>query len=315
MNAIGLDLGGTFIKIGLVDEGGKVLAQDRLPTYAQEGKDKILAQMTEGINSILKHCSKGEIIGIGIGSPGLVDREGRVFQAPNLPGWDGLHLRKIFEDKFSLRVRVENDVNTITSGEYKFGAGKGYHTLICITLGTGLGGGMVIGDKLYRGAEYSACEIGHIPICYDGPVCNCGNIGCIERYVGNAYIAQMAKEEIQKGKSSRIKEFVKGNLDEITPRIIHQAYQEGDELAREIWLKVGMYLGTMFSGLVNLLNPELIIIGGGVANVGDILFDTIKKEIDKRCFSLLAKEVKVVPAQLGDEAGILSAASLVFLDS
>jgi len=312
---IGLDLGGTFIKIGLVDQEGQILKQDKVPTYASEGRDKVLAQMTESINSMLKHCPKEVIRGIGIGTPGLVDKEGRVFLAPNLPAWDNLHLRKIFADKFSLPVRVDNDVNTITAGEYKFGAGKGYHTLICITLGTGLGGGVVIGDKLYRGAEYSACEIGHIPICYNGPVCKCGNKGCIERYVGSAYIAQMAKEEIKKGRATKIKEIVKGNLEEITPKVIFQAYQAGDELAKEIWIKVGIYLGTMFSGLVNLLNPELIIIGGGVAKVGEILFDTIKKEIDKRSFALLAEEVKVVPAKLGEDAGIVSAASLIFLES
>lgn len=306
---VGLDLGGTFVKVGLVSEKGKILKKKQLPTLREKGKKSVLSQMEKAIEFALRE--EKDVIGIGIGTPGLVDKEGRVFSAPNLPNWDNLPLKKIFEDKFHLLVVVGNDVNTITSGEYIYGAGKGYKNIICITLGTGLGGGMVLDGKLFRGSKLSAAEIGHIPICYDGPKCNCGNIGCIERYVGAAYISQIARDAIKKGRKSKIRDLVKGDISLITPKIISEAYKKGDKLAGELWEKVGIYLGTMFSGLVNLLNPEIIIIGGGIAQAGKVLFDAIDREIKKRAFSLLARDVKVVPAKLGTDSGIISAASLI----
>lgn len=306
---VGLDLGGTFIKVGLVNEKGKILKKEQLPSLRKKGKKAILSQMEKGIKFALK--GEKNVSGIGIGTPGLVDKNGKVFSAPNLPQWDNLPLKKLFQDKFHLRVVVENDVNTITSGEYIYGAGKGYKNIICITLGTGLGGGMILNGKLFRGSKLSAAEIGHIPICFNGPKCNCGNVGCIERYVGAEYISQIAREAIKKGRKSKIKEIVKGDLKKITPRVISQAYKKGDSLAKEIWEKVGLYLGTMLSGLINLLNSEIIIIGGGIAQAGKPLFDSIDKEIKKRAFPLLAKDVQVVPAKLGTDSGIISAASLI----
>ena len=306
---IGLDLGGTFIKIGVVDEKGKLLSKKEIPTPQGQGRAQVIKAMAESINNCLKSYPKKEFLGIGIGTPGLVDKNGKVFSAPNLPSWNNLNLKKTFEEKFSLPVKVENDANAITWGEYKFGAGKGYDNVICITLGTGVGGGVVLNGKLLRGAKYSAVEIGHMPICYAGPKCKCGNIGCIERYVGAKYIVDMAKEKL-KGRKSLIMGMVGGDKKRITPKIISEAYRKGDKLAEEIWIEVGIYLGTLFSGFVNLLNPQVIIISGGVAQVGDILFSTIKRTIDERSFSLLAKDVKVVPAKLGKDTGIISAASL-----
>ena len=307
---VGLDLGGTFIKAGLVSKEGEILDKREIPTPVKEGREKIISVMVEVARLFLENQSEGEVIGIGIGTPGLVDEDGRVFQAPNLPGWENFNLKEIFEEKFSLPVEVENDVNTIAWGEYKFGSGKGYSTVICITLGTGLGGGIILNDSLLRGSKYSAVEIGHIPISYNGPRCKCGNIGCIERYVGAEYIVEMAKERL-KSRKSIITELVGGDLEKITPKIISEAYHKGDKLAEEIWIEVGVYLGTLFSGLVNLLNPQIIIVGGGIAQVGEILFSTVKRTIDERCFSLLSKDVKVVPAKLGKDAGIIAAASLI----
>ncbi|MCK4905403.1 ROK family protein [bacterium] len=306
---IGLDLGGTFIKIGVVDENGEILEKAELPTPQGQGREKIIDAMAESIRSFLKHYTKEEFIGIGIDTPGLVDQGGKVFLAPNLPNWDNLNLKQIFEEKFSLPVKVENDANTITWGEYKFGAGKGYDNIICVTLGTGVGGGVVLNGELLRGNKYSAFEIGHMPICYSGPKCGCGSLGCIESYVGAKYIVRATQEKLKK-QDSLIKDMVGGDITKITPKIISEAYHKGDKVAEAVWVEVGTYLGAFFSGLVNLLNPQVIIIGGGVAQVGEILFSTIKKVIDERSFSLFAKEVKVVPAKLGKDAGIVAAASL-----
>ncbi|MDD5454100.1 MAG: ROK family protein [Candidatus Ratteibacteria bacterium] len=306
---IGLDLGGTFIKIGVVTEKGKILNKKEISTPKGRGRQGILEVMAQSIDYFVKDSPRKQLLGIGIGTPGLVAETGKVFLAPNLPDWNNLNLKKIFEQKFSMPVKVENDAKAITWGEYKFGAGKGYDNVICITLGTGVGGGVILDGKLLKGEKYSAVELGHIPICYAGPKCNCGNTGCIERYVGAKYITEMAKKKL-KGRKSLIREIIGGNLAKITPKTISEAYHRGDKLAEEIWLEVGNYLGVFFSGLVNLLNPQVIIIGGGIAQAGDIIFSTIKKTINERSFPLLAKDVKVVPAKLGKDAGIISCASL-----
>lgn len=308
--AVGIDIGGTFIKAGLVDEEGNIIRKKQFPTKAEEGKKEVvLSQIEEAIEF---SSGKDEIEGIGIGTPGVVDKEGIVYEAPNLPDWDNLPLKEFFEKKYNKKVVVENDVNTIAWGEYLFGAGKGSNTMICITLGTGLGGGIVKDGKLLRGGKYSAIEIGHIPINYKGPQCKCGNYGCIERFVGRDYIVERAVKAIKEGRNTKIYELVNGNFDKITPKIIFQAYQQEDKLAEEIWIDVGICLGALFSGLVNLLNPDLIVIGGGISQVGEILFNTIEKTIKERAMKILTKNLKVVPASLGVDAGIISASALIF---
>ncbi|MCM8767253.1 MAG: ROK family protein [Candidatus Omnitrophica bacterium] len=307
--AVGIDLGGTYIKAGLVDETGKILKKQQFPTLAEKNdRQLVLTQIEKSI----EFAFEIDIEGIGIGTPGVVDDEGIVYEAPNLPEWDNINLKKIFEEKFKKKVVVENDVNTIAWGEYLFGAGKGSKTMICITLGTGLGGGIVKDGKLLRGGKYSAIEIGHITIDYKGPKCKCGNIGCIERFVGRDYIVERAIKGIKEGKKTKIYQLVNGDLDKITPKTISDAYNLGDEFAESIWIDVGVCLGAMFASLVNLLNPDLIVIGGGIAQAGKILFDTIEKTIKERAMKILSKNLRVVPAGLGVDAGIVAAASLIF---
>ncbi|MCM8818172.1 MAG: ROK family protein [Candidatus Omnitrophica bacterium] len=307
--AIGIDIGGTYIKSGLVDENGKIINKQQLPTLAEKNdKEIVLAQIEKSI----EFAFESDIEGIGIGTPGIVDNEGVVYEAPNLPGWHNLNLKKLIEDKFKKKVVVENDVNTIAWGEYLFGAGRGSNTMICITLGTGLGGGIVKDGKLLRGGKYSAIEIGHIPIDYKGPRCKCGNYGCIERFVGRDYIVERAVNGIKRGEKTKIYELVNGDLSKITPKTISDAYNLGDKFAESIWIDVGVCLGAMFSGLVNLLNPDLIVIGGGISQAGKILFETIEKTIKERAMKILSENLKIVPAGLGVDAGIVAAASLIF---
>jgi glucokinase len=307
--AVGIDLGGTYIKAGLVNEKGEILKKEQFPTLGEKNdRDIVLSQIEKAI----EFSYEDDIEGIGIGTPGVVDDQGIVYEAPNLPGWHNLNLKKIFEGKFKKEVVVENDVNTIAWGEYLFGAGKGSKTMICITLGTGLGGGIVKDGKLLRGGKYSAVEIGHIPIDYKGPRCKCGNYGCIERFVGRDYIVERAINGIKQGRKTKIYQIVNGDLSKITPKTISEAYNNGDEFAKEIWIDVGICLGAMFSGLVNLLNPDIIIIGGGISQAGKILFDTVEKTIKERAMKILCKDLKVVPAGLGIDAGIVSAGALIF---
>ncbi|MCM8777334.1 MAG: ROK family protein [Candidatus Omnitrophica bacterium] len=310
--AVGIDIGGTYIKVGLTDESGRVFKKQQFPTMAEKGsKEVVLKQIEKGIEFVLEGL-KEHPAGIGIGTPGVVDNEGTVFEAPNIPGWHNLPLKKIFSEKYNLPVVVENDVNSITWGEFLYGAGKGYNTIICITLGTGVGGGIVKDGKLLRGSKYSALEIGHIPIDYKGPQCKCGNYGCIERFVGRDYIVERAVKAINEGKNTLIYELVEGKLEDITPKVISQAYKKGDKVATDIWIDVGICLGALFSGLVNLLNPELIIIGGGISQNVEIMFETIEKTIKERAMRVFAENVKVVPSGLGIDAGIVSAGALLF---
>lgn len=310
--AIGIDIGGTYIKAGLTDENGNVLKKQQFPTMAERGhRDVVLKQIETAIEFALEGLDE-KPAGIGIGTPGVVDSDGVVFEAPNIPGWHNLPLKKIFSEKYNLPVVVENDVNSITWGEFLYGAGKGYNTMICITLGTGVGGGIVKDGKLLRGSKYSALEIGHIPIDYRGPKCKCGNYGCIERFVGRDYIVERAIKAIKEGKKTLIYEMVGGKLEEITPKIISDAYKKGDKVATDIWIDVGICLGALFSGLVNLLNPEIIVIGGGISQNVEIMFETIEKTIKERSMRILAENVKVVQSTLGTDAGIMSAGALVF---
>lgn len=310
--AVGIDLGGTFIKFGLVGRDGSILKKGLKESGGEKGRGEVLLRMEEVIKETLSGTQLSEVKGIGIGTPGLVDNTGSVFLAPNLPNWDNIPLTEIFREKFGLPVKVENDVNTITWGEYLFGAGKGFRTIVCITLGTGLGGGMVVNGKLLRGGNYSAVELGHITINAKGPRCGCGNKGCVESYVGSARIVTKAKKYLKKNRSSIIPKLVNGDLKKITPKIISEACRKGDRLAARIWKEVGADVGVMLADLVNIFNPEAIIIGGGVAQAGEPLFDAISEEISKRAFPLLSKNVKILPASLGQDSGIKAAAALVF---
>lgn len=310
--AVGIDLGGTFIKFGLVGQDGSILKHGQKETGGEKGRGEVLLRIEEAIREAISGARLSEIKGIGIGTPGLVDNEGAVFLAPNLPDWNNIPLAKIFREKFNLPVKVENDVNTIAWGEYLFGAGKGFRTIVCITLGTGLGGGVVVDGKLLRGGNYSAVELGHITINAKGPRCGCGNKGCVESYVGSARIVARAKRYLKKNRSSVIPELVNCDLKKITPKVISEAYRKGDRLAARIWKETGTDVGVMLADLVNIFNPEAIIIGGGVAQAGEPLFNAIKEEVIKRSFPLLSKNIKILPASLGQESGIKAAAALVF---
>lgn len=307
--AIGIDLGGTYIKYGLVNDSGNIAKKGIIPTKAETKKrDVVIEQMALAISDVWN----SDIDGIGIGTPGIVDNNGVVYESPNLPDWHNLNLREVFEKRFNKKVVIENDANSIAWGEYLFGAGKGTRTIVCLTLGTGLGGGVVINGKLLRGAVYSAAEIGHMTVDYKGRKCGCGSTGCIEAYVGRNYIVRSLIRKIKKGRKTIIKKMVDNDLSKITPKIISEAYQKGDKLAKETWVETASVLGAFLAGIVNLLNPDRIILAGGIAQAGEILFDTVKKTIRERAMNVLAETVEIVPAGLGVDAGIISSASLVF---
>lgn len=291
-NIIGIDLGGTYIKMGLVTKGGHIVTRKKLVTPSGKNYNKV-------IDLIIENLPSKNVSGIGFGVPGLVDSErGIVHALVNIPGWKNVPLQKIIEKRTRIPAVIDNDVNCMVLGEAAFGAAKGKHDVFGITLGTGVGGGIIINGRIYRGSSFTAGEVGHVTVEKDGPRCNCGNRGCLEAIVGNKRIVARYK----KGKK------IKGN---ITPIMIQEAAEKGDQYAKKIWQETGEYIGIALAGIVNVLNPQLIVIGGGIAKAGDLLMNSIRATVKRRAMPVAREKVQIKFSKLGNDAGILGAAALI----
>lgn len=312
-NRIGIDVGGTNVKIALVDEKGKIKYSNSVPTRAEMGYEYTVNNIKQAIYDLLKETKlePKNIEGIGFGFPGQVDyKSGIVRLAPNIPGWVDVPIAKLIEDEFHIPTRVDNDVRCAALGELNFGAGKGCENLICITVGTGIGSGLIVNGKLVRGASNAAGEIGHIKLqMTDGPICGCGDTGCLEAFASGPSIVAMAEDYIRGGKSTKFREMA--NSNPITPYIVCEAAKAGDPVAKRIFTIMGEYIGIGMASVVNLLNPEKIIVGGGVADAGEILMTPLKETLKKRAMKIAGEAVEVVPAQLGNTAGVIGASLLI----
>ncbi len=311
-NRIGIDVGGTNVKIALVNDKGNIIYSNSIPTRAEMGYEYTINNMKEAISELIKETKsdKKSIEGIGFGFPGQIDyQKGIVRLAPNIPGWVEVPIAEIMEKEFGIPTRVDNDVRCAALGELNYGAGIGCENLICITVGTGIGSGLIINGKLVRGASNAAGEIGHIKLdMHGGPLCGCGDRGCLEAFASGPSIVAMAEEYIKGGKSTKYRELA--NPD-ITPYIVSEAAKQGDPVAKRIFTIVGEYIGIGLASVVNLLNPEKIIIGGGVAAAGDLLLNPIKENLIKRAMPIAGSAVEIVPAQLGNSAGVIGASLLI----
>ncbi len=309
--AIGIDLGGTNVKAGGVDKKGKILFKTSLPTEAEKGYEHVVSQIEQAIEIVIE--KKGKPNGIGVGAPGVVDfKTGEVKSPPNLPGWERVNLKKILEKKFKLRAVIENDANAAAIGEYIYGAGGKTGNFIMVTLGTGVGGGIFFGGKLFRGETGGAGEIGHITINYRGRQCNCGSYGCIEAYVGNSRIVADTKKKIKIAENSVLLELLDGDLSLLTPKIIFDAAKLGDEFSREVIAQIGEMLGAALASAINLLDISTVIIGGGVSGFGKFLFEPLRASVKNRVLAPLRPRVKILRSKLGNDAGLKGAASLVY---
>ena len=310
-NRIGIDVGGTNVKIALVDDKGSILYSNSVPTRAEMGYEYTVNNIKQAIRDLMSETKVTSIEGIGFDFPGQIDyKNGIVRLAPNIPGWVNIPIAKIIEDEFKIPTRIDNDVHCAALGELNFGAGKGCENFICMTVGTGIGSGIVINGKLVRGASNAAGELGHRKLqMHEGPLCGCGDHGCLEAFASGPSIVAMAEEYILGGKSTKFRELASGG--EITPFIVAEAAKQGDPVARRIFARIGEYIGFGLSSVVNLLNPEKIIIGGGVADAGDILLDPIKETIKKRAMVVAGSAVEIVPAKLGNTAGVIGASLLI----
>ena len=311
---IGVDIGGTNVKIALVNKKGEISFPKTVPTRAEMGYEYTVGNITQCIKDLMNEAGidKNSLEGIGFGFPGQIDCDNGVVRIlPNIPGWINVPIAEIMQKEFNVPVKVDNDVRCMALAESTYGAGQGCKNLICITIGTGIGSGLIINGKLVRGASNAAGEIGHIKLeMHDGLLCGCGDSGCFEAYASGPSIVAMAKDYVLGGKSAKFRELA-GSVDAITPAIVAKAAEEGDVVAKKIFERMGEYLGIGLASVVNLLNPEKIVIGGGVADAGDILFEPLRKTLKDRAMPIQGEAVEVVHASLGNTAGIIGASLLI----
>lgn len=306
--AIGIDLGATTIKGGIVDSAGTILSRVTLDTLADRGPEAVLGQLSRSIRELLSQNDGSAILGIGIGAPGVVADDGVVKYPPNFSDWTEINLRENIQRQFKLPVDVENDANVAALGEAKFGAGTHHKDFLFVIWGTGVGGGIILDGEIFRGPYGGAGEIGHVVIDYNGPPCNCGNRGCVEAYVGQRYLSARTRERL--AVPSKIIELADGDLDRIEPYIISRAAQQGDPLAHEILREAGELLGVAITSVLNVLDLRVVIIGGGISAAEPFVFEAIEQSIRSRILKGSRDHIRVLPASLGNAAGILGAARL-----
>jgi glucokinase len=309
-----VDIGGTKVRAAAVAADGTVLGRSTLPTEAHEGPEAVIGRGVRGLQRALRSAGLGvgQVAGIGIACAGLVDMEkGVVVSSPNLTGWDRVPLRKRIEAALGAKTFLDNDANAAALGEHRFGAGRGFSHLVFITVSTGIGGGLVLGDQLYTGAWGTAGEVGHMTLEVAGPVCTCGRQGCLEALASGTAMAREATRRLKAGESSQLLEITGGRPERVTAELIGQAASDGDTLSREVVEQAATYLGIGLANLVNLLNPEVIVVGGGVSHMGELLLAPARAAMKERAYSLAVHDVPVVRAALGDMAGVLGMASHV----
>ncbi len=310
---IGVDIGGTHTKVALLDLGGRILYKMDFSTKSKKSNHLLDAVASEVLNILKeKGIQKRDVLGLGSGLPGLVDfKKGLVFSLTNIPHWKNVGLKRILEKKLRLPVFVDNDVKVMALAEMKYGAGRGYKDAVCLTLGTGVGGAVIIDGVLYRGSSLVAGEIGHMPINENGPQCNCGSFGCLEAYVGREHFLNKVRKRLEDAPDSVTMKLADGNLFLVTPELLEKAARKGDKIAKGAWSEMGIHIGNALAGVINLLNPQIIIIGGGMAEVGNMLFDSIRSAAKRKSMKMQARAVKIVKAMLGNDAGVIGAAEIV----
>jgi len=308
---LAIDLGGTKIISAVVSADNQVLLKDYCLTLADEGQTAVINRIFSGIDTLLGQTGllPSQMGGISLAAAGAIDSaRGLITVSPNLPGWRDVPLRDILKGKYGIDTFLINDANAAALGEYGCGAGVGVNNLIYVTVSTGIGGGIIIDGKLYSGACGSAGEIGHMTIDVNGPHCSCGNVGCLEMLASGTAVAKEAIERISRGESSSVTDIVRGKIQDITAKEVGMAAQDGDVLASEIIYKASSYLGIGLVNLVNIFNPEMIVVGGGMSKMGDLLLEPARQLVAARAMPLSAGAVRIVTAKLGEDSGVLGAA-------
>lgn len=312
---IGIDIGGTNLRGAVVDSRGKILKRYSASSGASTGIDNLINNLARLINNLR---SEYKITGIGIGIPGIIDlKKGVITQAPNIKNAVNFPIRNALQNKIKPRVPIiiENDANCAVLGEYKYGVGKDFSTLIMITLGTGVGGGIILNGQIWNGAHTMGAEIGHIKIYPGGSKCNCGHRGCLESYSSLLGIKNIIKKGIKENKINKtLLDLIKTTAQDKLPELIFQQAKNGNRFSKKLWEEFGEALGIGISSLTNLLNPEMVVIGGGIANAWQMFIPSVKQAVKDNTLIGPYKKLKIGKSKLQDDAGVLGAASLVLPD-
>jgi glucokinase len=303
-SAVGIDFGGTTVKIGLIAEGRIIEKRPPLQTQSYAGAPPLINAMVREVEAIRAAHPELPAVALGVGMPGFVDSDsGIVHSLTNVRGWKLVPLRDILQERTGLPSALENDAKSMSYAEWRHGAAKGKRNVVCITLGTGVGGGLILDGRLYRGSAFGAGEVGQMSLDSEGNAGHYGNHGALEKYVGNAQIVERAMEMYAAG--------LQGAPEgEMSPFTLQQAAQRGDPVAIALWQEIGGRIGFMLSNIVWLLNPDTIVIGGGVAKAGEWIFGPVRAEIKSRCSPVFWQKLDIVPALLGSDAGLIGAATL-----
>lgn len=314
MYYVGIDLGGTNIKTGIVDEQGKIIAKSSIPTKSERTADEVAFDMAFEVLNIVKanKISMDELVGVGIGSPGAINSgAGIVDYSPNL-GWYNVPIAELILKRVKKPVKVSNDANVAALGETLFGAGKGYKDTILVTLGTGVGGGVVIGGKLFEGNESKGAELGHSVIVVNGQQCGCGRRGCFEAYSSATALIRETKEAMLRDRGSKMWDFVGGDIDKVDGRTAFETEKQGDATAKLVVNNYVLYLSEGLLNLCNIFRPEAIMLGGGVCAQGDNLLNRLKTRMQALHYGYQGTPpVDLLIASLGNDAGIIGAAALL----
>lgn len=313
---VGVDLGGTTIVVGTLTEDGSTLyGLLEEPTPGALGPDAVIELIGSMIQRSIEatrreRATEGmEIVGVGIGAPGPLDTaRGVVIVTPNL-GWRDVPLRDLIARASGLEATLDNDANCATLGEWWRGAAQGGRVVVGMTIGTGIGGGIVLDGEIFHGASDVAAEIGHMTIDVTGRRCKCGNYGCVEAYASGPAIAARAVEEIEAGTPSAILELVGGQLDRVTARVVYEAANAGDPFALEVMRDTARFLGAAVANLVNVLNPDVVVVTGGVTRAGNLLLEPLRIEVARRAFKPAVNACRIVPGGLPGTAGVYGAAA------
>lgn len=309
----GIDIGGTNIKYGLVDEKGKVLYRELRPTLADKGATPVMHLVTNIAERLMYHAAEEDypVKYLGVGTPGSVDnRIGKVIgAAPNIPGWQGMEIGSNLKDRLNMPVYVDNDANAMALAELRFGAASGARSVVCVTVGTGVGGAVIIDGKLWRGSTFSAGELGHMTINFNGPE-HAGIKGSIEGYCSSQAILGRVKAQLENHMTTEFEEALEGSIDNLSIKRVFAALKKGDAIAKEIIDETAGYLGIGLAGIVNLLNPQVIVIGGGIVDGGGGFLEAVTATIKKHAFPSATEKLIVTRAVLGNDAGFIGAGLL-----
>ncbi len=314
---LGIDLGGTNVRAAVTDAEGKIIGEARELSRAQEGPDVTIPQIILAARRAISVAGveAPEVLGGGIGVPGWHNsKEGMVLWSPNFRGWDGIQLLAPLKDALGIPVFMGNDVNIAALGEYRFGAGRDVRSLVMIALGTGVGGGIIIDGNLLLGANDGGAEIGHMTVVADGPMCSCGRPGHLEALASIDAIVERAKRKIQMGRQSVLIRDEDWPDWSVTPATIAEAAENGDEVAIETMEETAYFVGVGVANMISVLNPEMVIVGGGISQAGDVLWKPLLRTVDALSLTQSRRVCRVVPPELGDDAGIMGGVTLALTE-